>query len=343
MCKCYEMAMMLTIVAVAVGIIQVSASDATAGAPGAKPPAQATLDKVQAALPDKPIVKPQQPRKLFVYTRSIGYQHASIPLIAKTLEMMGQKTGAFEATSSDDPAMLKPENLAKYDAFCSDNCVGAMSNDPEVKKGLLEFVSNGKGWIGFHASNDISAWRYPEYEDMIGSVWVSHPWNITQVSVKLDDPASPLNAMYDGKGFAIRDEIYVFTMNSFSREKVHVLMSIDWENSHLRKVGQTRADDDYALAWIKEYGKGRVFYNAFGHIDDVMWNEPLMKHFLAGIQYAMGDLKADATPSAKLTLKAAPGPDLAAPAATAAPAVTAGPTTPAAEAPKEQPKSEAKP
>jgi hypothetical protein len=32
----------------------------------------------------------------------------------------------------------------------------------------------------------------------------------------------------------------------------------------------------------------------------VFWNAPLLEHFLAGIQYALGDLKADSTPSASL-------------------------------------------
>ena len=62
----------------------------------------------------------------------------------------------------------------------------------------------------------------------------------------------------------------------------------------------TRKDGDYALAWIHEYGQGRVFYPAFGHAHDHFWNPTLLKFYLAGIQYALGDLKADATPSSKL-------------------------------------------
>jgi hypothetical protein len=32
----------------------------------------------------------------------------------------------------------------------------------------------------------------------------------------------------------------------------------------------------------------------------MFWNPSLLQHFLAGIQYALGDLKADATPTARL-------------------------------------------
>jgi type 1 glutamine amidotransferase len=43
-----------------------------------------------------------------------------------------------------------------------------------------------------------------------------------------------------------------------------------------------------------------VFYSSLGHGAPVFWNAPLLAHFLAGIQYVLGDLKADSTPSAKL-------------------------------------------
>jgi len=129
-------------------------------------------------------------------------------------------------------------------------------------------------------------------------------------SVKLDDPRSPINAPFEGKGFEITDEIYTFK-EPYSREKLRILLSIDWENSGELK-GANRPDNDYALSWIREYGRGRVFYCAFGHMEPVWWNPKILAHLLAGVQYALGDLKADATPSAALEgrLAPAPGPKL---------------------------------
>ena len=54
------------------------------------------------------------------------------------------------------------------------------------------------------------------------------------------------------------------------------------------------------------FGRGRLgFSGHFGlaHSPPVFWNPAMLEHFLAGIQYAIGDLKADATPSAKLGKK----------------------------------------
>ncbi len=269
------------------------------------PPEQ--IEKVKAALPDAPYVKPDQPRKVLVFTLTKGFRHGSIPLAAKALELMGEKTGAFTTTTSDDVNMLKPENLAKFDVFCSDQNTGNLTDDEEIKQGLLDFVKNGKGWVGIHAATDVGGWKFPEYHEMIGGVFAGHPFR--RISVKLDDPASPLCAMFERKGFEISDEIYTFK-RAYSREKLHVLLSIDWENANI-KQGGNRDDNDYALSWIREYGKGRVFYCAFGHDDQIWWNPAILRHYLAGIQYAAGDLKADATPSAKLDLKPARGPNLA--------------------------------
>ena len=269
--------------------------------------AQEPLEKVAAAMPEKAPAKPARPRKLLVFTLTKGFRHGSIPLAAKALEIMGEKTGAFEVVSSDDVAMLKPENLAKFDAFCSDQCTGSLTDDEALKQSLLDFVRSGKGYIGIHAATDVGGWKFPEYHEMIGGVFAGHPFR--RISVKLDDPACPINAVFEGKGFEISDEIYIFR-DPYSREKLRVLLSIDWENARIGKGGN-RADNDYALSWIREYGKGRVFYCAFGHDDAIWWNPAILGHYLAGIQYALGDLKADATPSAKVNLTPARGPDLA--------------------------------
>lgn len=120
--------------------------------------------------------------------------------------------------------------------------------------------------------------------------------------------------MFAGKGFEISDEIYTFR-KPYSRDNLRILMSIDWDNAGITK-GMNREDNDYALSWIREYGQGRVFYCGFGHDDQIWWNPQILAHYLAGAQYALGDLKADATPSNKITpaIEPAHGPKLTPPA-----------------------------
>jgi type 1 glutamine amidotransferase len=64
-----------------------------------------------------------------------------------------------------------------------------------------------------------------------------------------------------------------------------------------------RPDADYAVSWIRNYGKGRVFFCILGHNPTLFKTPALAQYFLAGIQFILGDLDADATPSARLSRK----------------------------------------
>jgi enterochelin esterase-like enzyme len=73
--------------------------------------------------------------------------------------------------------------------------------------------------------------------------------------------------------------------------------------ANLARVVNSGDDKDFPLAWVKSYGKGRVFFSAFGHSDSTYWNPTVLRHDLAGIQHARGDLPADDKPSGHRTAK----------------------------------------
>jgi len=97
----------------------------------------------------------------------------------------------------------------------------------------------------------------------------------------------------------VADEIYAF--RNTSRDALHVLMSLDVTKTNMNKQNIKRKDNDFAVAWVHEYGKGRVFYFSLGHRHEIFWNPAVLQCYLDGIQYALGDLPADATPSSRLT------------------------------------------
>ena len=144
--------------------------------------------------------------------------------------------------------------------------------------------------------------QWPEFNTLIGGYFKFH-WSDPQlIYVKIDDPKSPLTAMFQGKEFEIHDETYTFEQESFSRRNVHVLTSIDYDKMSAEdkaKEAHPRTDADYALSYIRREGKGRVFYEGHGHSDRVYAMTPMLEHLRAGIQYALGDLKADDSPSVK--------------------------------------------
>jgi hypothetical protein len=252
-------------------------------------------------------VKAGRTHRLLIVGLAAAGKHESTPAAIQAIAAMGRKTGAFEAAEAEDAGVFNATFLAKFDAICLVNCNGNLFTDGASKTALLDFVRGGKGLVGIHATaGAFPAW--PEFAQMLGATYGGNP--LHRASIKVDDPGSPLTAAFGGKGFGVGEELYSFK-DPYSRDRLHVLLSVDVENSGPAAMRRgTRPDNDYALSWIKDYGRGRVFYCALGH-DTATYSDPVMlAHYLAGIRFAIGDLKADTTPSAKLTLKPARGPVL---------------------------------
>ena len=273
------------------------------------PLSQAQAKQIEQAAPDKPIATPAKPRKVLVYGR-VETHGDSVRWCFTTMDILGKKSGAFEAVASGDPTMLLPENLRQFDAIVMNNTheqafwlpsgfkelspeqqKAAKDQEATIKKGFLEFVSNGKGIVGIHGATCVFTW--PEYAELIGGLYAGH---ITApVWIKAEQPAHPLCAAMNEPGFQVTDEIYAFRTPPYSRQKVRVLLSLDLGKT---KDPEKRPDKDYPISWIRQYGKGRVFYCSLGHASNPYCTPAVLRHYLAGIQYAIGDLPADATPAA---------------------------------------------
>ncbi|HEX4567114.1 MAG TPA: ThuA domain-containing protein [Vicinamibacterales bacterium] len=149
---------------------------------------------------------------------------------------------------------------------------------------------------------DTQVGTWQDFNTLIGGYFKFHWLDPQLITVKIDDPKSPLTAMFHGQEFDVRDEIYTMGIQSFSRDNVRVLTSIDYgKMSAADKALEVnpRADHDFGLSWVHREGQGRVFYEALGHSERIYANKAILEHLLAGVQYALGDLKADDSPSKK--------------------------------------------
>jgi type 1 glutamine amidotransferase/sugar phosphate isomerase/epimerase len=268
------------------------------------------LQRIKTAIPTKAIVKPHKKRKLLIFDRNVGYGgHASIPTANTAFKLMGEKTGAFDTVISRNPSVFKPENLKQFDAVFFNNTVGNLFTDPDLRKSLIEFVYGGGGLLGVHGTTvAFTEWPgahedWPEFGIMFGARGANHYDSKEHVFIKLDDPNHPVNKPFGGKGFEYRDEFFR-VHGPYSRKRVRVLFSIDTDKTTFR--GQPRGncirqDNDYALAWVRQYGRGRVFYCTIAHNPYVFWDPKMLQFYLAAVQFAMGDLQAPTLPSARLT------------------------------------------
>ncbi len=143
--------------------------------------------------------------------------------------------------------------------------------------------------------------NFPEFGEMMGTG--EGPHRVEKGTLKLDDPSNPMNAGFGGKEFEVTDELYLFNADGpYSRNKVHLLFSIDTDKMDLSAGPYIRPDNDYGLSWIKNYGKGRVFNFALGHTPEI-YETPALgpSTFSADFQFILGDLDLDTTPTGKLS------------------------------------------
>jgi hypothetical protein len=234
---------------------------------------------------------------MLVFWRCEGFFHGEgIAGANHALATMGPKTGAYTADFSDDYSVFDAAQLAKYDVIVLNNTT-QLKIPVAGRQALLEFVRSGRGLVGIHAATD-SFYDWPEGAAMLGGLFDGHPWGASGTwAFKLDEPAHPLNRAWGGKPFKMQDEIYQFKA-PYTRADRRVLLSLDLSDPATGSVqkGVKRTDKDFAVAWIRNHGQGRVFYCSLGHAENVFQDPGVLRFYLDGIQFALGDLQADASP-----------------------------------------------
>jgi len=263
--------------------------------------------KIMAALPERAPVIPRQTRKLLIFDLNIVYGgHPSRFHANLAFQEMGRRTGAFETVITRDPRVFERENLAAFDAVFFNNTVGNQFEDPKLRQNLMEFVYGGGGLMGTHGTT-VAFWNWrpgggddwSEFGRMLGGRGARHRAAQERVVVKIDSPGHPLMTAFPREGFELSDEFFRVG-DPYSRKRVRVLFSIDTEKTDLSAKPHEREDKDYAIAWVRHYGRGRVFYSTVGHNPYQFWDPTMLKFYLGAAQFALGDLPVPTVPSARL-------------------------------------------
>lgn len=217
--------------------------------------------------------------KVLILAHSAGFRHSYIPTAIEVLTKLGERTGRFEIFATEECSEVTRERLKEIDCLLFIT-TGELPMDEDQKRAIIDFVKGGKGFVGVHNATD-TFYKFPEYGKMIGGYFSAHPWT-QEVYVIVEDRNHP-STRHLPERFKVKEEIYTF--KNWSRDRTHVLISLD--NSSVDLSKGTRPDHDYALAWCHPYGEGRVFYTAFGHFT-ALWREKwFQKHLLEGILWAM--------------------------------------------------------
>jgi type 1 glutamine amidotransferase len=247
----------------------------------------------QGALPPAPHAKQVHVKHVLVIGQTKGFEHDSISAAMAAVYSLGQESGLWDATLRTDTELLTKKDLGRnaknldyFDLIVFASTTGELDMDADQRRDMLAFIhDDGKGFVGIHAALDTN-YNWPEYGEMIGGWFDQHPWMTFNAPIINEAPDFPAVRHFP-KEFVKFDEIY--QPKSWSRDKVNVLLSLDPSRLDYNNNPRVhRTDHDFAVAWSKMYGKGRVFYSTLGHTEEA-WQDPdIRKMYFEAIRWALG-------------------------------------------------------
>jgi len=241
---------------------------------------------------------PGKKHRILCFSKPYGFRHKSIEIGETMLKVMSEKTGLFEVIFSNDLANFEPETIKTFDAICFNNNTHIQKGfkDEALRESLISYVRNGGGIFAIHSATD-GGW--PGYVEMIGGTFRSHPWTSGGTwDIANEDPDHPIVArMHGGKDFPLKDELYVY--KDFDRAAQRVLLAVDVNSEANNKRKGPRKDHDYALAWVKKFGKGRVFVSSLGHNKEIFYNPEILKMWVEGFRFVLGEIDVETASKAK--------------------------------------------
>ncbi len=221
------------------------------------------LIKIENEAPFIASAKPKKARKILVYSKASGFKCSSIPTGIKGLRVLGYKTKAYTPTFTLYTEEFTEIGLKKYDAIIFNNTTHVQKafTEGSQRDAILNFIINGKGFIGFHSAFDGGMTQWQEYNEMIRECFAGHPWGAGEKwPFFLEDLNHPVNKGFTNEEFMFSDEIYQY--KGYDRSKIRVLFGLDLLKTDKKGISKT---NDYPVSWVRSCDKGRIFYSKFGH------------------------------------------------------------------------------
>jgi hypothetical protein len=243
-------------------------------------------------LPQPPKAKGMHMKHVLVIGQTKGFEHDSVSAAMAAIYNMGKESGLWDTMLRTDTELLTKKNLGNnaknlnyFDLIIFTSTTGELDMDDSQKADMMSFIKDdGKGFVGIHAALDTN-YKWPEYGEMIGGWFNEHPWFTFEAPILNEQPDNPIVKHFP-KAFVKYDEIY--QPKEWSRDKVNVLLSLDNRLLDYNNPRVHRDDHDFAVAWNKMYGKGRVFYSTLGHTEEA-WDDPdIRKMYFEAIRWALG-------------------------------------------------------
>ena len=213
---------------------------------------------VTASALDRPI------RVLFLGHES--EHHNSAKYLPYLMANFGREAIYFDYFTQ--PECLNAETLAHYDAVMLYANHGTMK--PEQFEALNGFVESGHGFLPIHCASACFG-NEPRFIALVGGRFKEHQTGVFTAAIV--DKAHPIMAGVNE--YETWDETYVHDQLNTTGRK---LLAERVEGAHREP-----------WTWVREQGKGRVFYTASGHDERTWKNADFQKMLRNAIIWSVGD------------------------------------------------------
>ncbi|HEX2972133.1 MAG TPA: ThuA domain-containing protein [Tepidisphaeraceae bacterium] len=171
------------------------------------------------------------------------------PVIAEAI----RKDKRLTVDIQEDPKFLASPKLHEYGVLVL-NYMNWESPDPgnEARENLRKFVAGGKGLFLVHFTcGAFQGW--PEFREIAGRVW--------DPKLRGHDPHGTFRVEIVDKDHPITRGMAAFE----TADELYTCLTGD-KPIHVLAVARSKVDQkDYPMAFVLEYGKGRVFHTVLGH------------------------------------------------------------------------------
>ena len=239
------------------------------------------------------------PLRVLYLSQSVGFVHETVrrppgglSISEIALQEMARDSGAFTVELTQDARELTPARLAEIDVLVF-STTGALPIDRETWAAVEDWIASGHGgFVGVHSAADTALdfeGGQEVYTAFLGGRFDGHPWTEgTPIRLANLEPTHPLAAMWpDGADHA--EEIYQYA--GFDPDRVRVLQALDMS------AGPLRRPYPVPVTWVREIGRGRLFYTNLGHTPST-WADPRFRaQIVEAIRWTGGRTRAPASPN----------------------------------------------
>lgn len=254
---------------------------AVAGCNTSSSPGRSDLGEDCTARPASVITVPQPaPATVFrvlVFSRHLGFAHASIPIGIEAVTALGAATG-FGVDATEDPSRFTDAGLAPYRAVVFLNTTGDVLDAPQ-QAAMERFIAAGNGWVGIHAAAD-TEYDWAWYQGLFGARFIGHS-TVQTATIAVVDTANASTRRL-APSLARVDEWYNFATQPAAGARI--LVRVDEASYSGGRMGAL-----HPVTWLRSYGGGRAWFTSMGHTSCAYTERPFLEHIRGGILWSAGN------------------------------------------------------